>query len=211
MDPLEEFNKALSQLKENLKGITPVEAVTHTAAEVFVLIFCEAFASNAPEYQLENEMLGASRSNWTYHVAFAIKRTALIMRLNCRFEAMGRLDAVIETVEKKPTIVLLAEWEWDYQDIFDKGKELEKLWEGTRNLRYGNALLFTYCPFNEHDDFVKAIVEYWQRRAIKKRDPPLLFLLIVIYKGDSLREFQFIRTIEIHPKEVKLWDDVYFS
>jgi len=211
MDAVKEFDKALSQLKASLRDITSVEATIHPAAEVFTLIFCEAFASDQLEHQLENERLGATRSNWTYHTAFAIKRTAQIMGLSCRFEAMGRLDAVIETVEEKPRIAILAEWEWDYQDIFDKGKELEKLWKGTSGLKYGNALLFTYCPLNEYEDFVKSVIEYWQGRAVKKKNPPLLFLPVVVFKGDSFREFQFMRIVEIHPRKVKLWNDVYFS
>ncbi len=212
MKSLEEFNEAFSKRRENLKDVTSAMPTIYTLAEVFNQIFCEMLLSEPPEHQFEDELQGASRSNWTYHTAFAIKRTAQTMQLSCRFETRGRLDAVIETYEEKPSVVLLAEWEWDHKSIFGKGKELEKLWKGTSNLQNANALLFTYCPTNEIDDFEKAVIEYWQKQASRRgKGYPILYLNTAVYKIDSSIEvIQSFDTIEVHAEGIKVWSGPIF-
>jgi hypothetical protein len=208
MEPIEEFGRELAKLRDELKDTTPVRPALYTVAEVFTLIFCEIFASEAPRHQLEDRAQGVSRSNWTYHVAFAIRKAAQTMDLNCTFETMGRLDAVIETIEDTPRNVLLAEWEWDYESVLGTSGELEKLWKGASRLQYANALLFTYCPVSEYYGFAKTVIQYWQNRAAKtKKGYPILYLPHVLYKEASrLREFQSIHTIEVHAEGVKFWN-----
>jgi len=207
MEPIEEFDEAFGKFRENMKDVTSATPVIHTSAEVFNQIFRHILWSEPPGRQSEEEVQGASRSNWTFHIAFAIKRAAQIMNLSCRFETRGRLDAVIETIEEKPRVVLLAEWEWDPKSIFGKGKELEKLWKGTSNLQHANALLFTYCPASETGDFVKAVTAYWQERAARrKKGHPILYLNIAVYNRDSSVEvIEFIGMIEVHAEGVKVW------
>jgi hypothetical protein len=209
VDPFNGYsaNKELENVEENLKGVTLVRQAQHRLAEVFTLVFGENFM-NRP-YHLWQEP--ANRSNWTYHTAFAIRETAQTLGLACIFETMGKLDALIETIEKKPRTVLLAEWESDYQSVFGKGKELDKLWKGLSRKRYACALLFTYCPVDKYYSFIKDVIEYWQKKATKSKYPSSLFLPVVVYeaKGSDL-VFQLIRTIEILPKEIVLWDDLYF-
>lgn len=207
MEPIEEFNEAFGKVEENMKDVTLATPVIHTSAEVFNQIFYHILWSEPPGRQSEEEVQGASRSNWTYHIAFAFKRAAQIMGLNCRFETRGRLDAVIETIEEKPRVVLLAEWEWDQESILGKGKEIEKLWKGTRNLQHANALLFTYCPESEIGDFVKRVIVYWQEQAARrKKGHPILYLNIAVYNRDSSVEVvESCEMIEVHAEGVKVW------
>ena len=210
MDPFNGYsvNEELKKnVEENLKEVTLVKQAEYRLAEVFTLAFRENFM-NRP-YHLWQK--AASRSNWTYHTAFAIREAAQTLGLSCTFETMGKLDALIETAEKKPKTVLLAEWESDYQSVFGKGKELDKLWRGLSRKRYASALLFTYCPLDKYYSFIKDVVVYWQKRAARSKYPPSLFLPVVVYEvqGSDL-VFQFIRTIEILPKEIVLWGDLYF-
>jgi len=200
-------DEQLKNLVRNLKGVTSVKPAQHRLVEVFTLLFRENFM-NMPY----NLWQGTNKSNWTYHTAFAIRETARILSLNCIFETMGRLDALVETIGDNPRTVLLAEWESDYRSVFGKGQELDKLWRGLSRRRYAHAFLFTYCPSDEYYGFAKEVVEYWQRRAAKRKYCPILFLLVAIYEVVSaVEQLQFLRTIEIFPKEVLLWDDLPFA
>lgn len=207
-----DFKELVEDFRQRFHGITSVEPYERRVTQDFVTIFLEIFVSNAPNYQLEPNRFGASRSNWTYHTALAIKKASEILSLNCIFESKGRLDAVIEVLDEegKPVPVLFAEWEWDYLDIFGKQKELEKLWRGTRKLQFANALMFTYCPVDKYPDFLKQVIQFWQQKIGKKRDYPRLFLVVVLYDGTSFREFQFVRTVEVGAEQINLWYDLEF-
>ena len=207
-----DFEELLKDLRSYFEGITSVESYERKITRDFVTIFLEIFVSNAPSYPLEQNQFGANRSNWTYHTAFTIKKTCEILSLNCKFETEGRLDAVIEAFDQEGNsiCVFFAEWEWDYLDIFGKGKELEKLWEGTHKLQYANALMFTYCPIDKYFDFLKQVTEYWQQKIDKMQDYPRLFLVTVLHSGTSFREFQNVRTVEIDAEQINLWYDLEF-
>lgn len=194
----------LKKLEISLKGVTTVKPARHRLAELFVLLFREKFLY-APYHLWQ----GAGKSNWTYHTAFSIQETARTLGLNCIFETLGRLDALVETMNEKPRIVLLAEWESNHRSVFGKDKELEKLWKGLQRKRQAHALLLTHCPLDKYDDFTKNVVEYWQKKAAKRKYFPILFLLVAIYE-DSASLPQSLSTIEIFPKEVLLWDGLGF-
>jgi hypothetical protein len=105
--------------------------------------------------------------------------------------------------------VLVAEWEADYNDIFGRGKELEKLWRELKNSPSADGLLLTYCPTNEYFKFVSRVLEDWQKRSFVSRSS--LYLLVIGYKQQRHDQlFEYLRTIEIAPNEVILWDDLLF-
>ena len=185
-EAIQKFNEQVSQLRKTLKA-TRVESRLYTAAEVFVHIFSETFANDIPGYVESSEFVQLiTRSNWTYHTAFSIKKTAQIMYLNCVFETQGRLDGVIQTYEDEPKIILMAEWEWECQSVFGKEKELEKLWNGTSNVKNANAFLITYCADSEYQEFVRKVVEYWQGKdSTRKRNYPILYLTTAIISLDE--------------------------
>jgi hypothetical protein len=208
MDPLAGYptDEELKNLAKSLEDVTLVKPAQHRLAEVFTLILRENFM-NMP-YRLWQ---GANKSNWTYHTAFVIRETAQTLGLDCVFETMGRLDALIQTPGEKPRVVLLAEWESDYRSVFGKDKELDKLWKGLSRKRYASALLLTYCPLDKYYSFVKEVVEYWQKRAVKRKYYSTLFLLVAVYGVvDSIEQFQFLRTIEIFSEEILLWNDLLY-
>jgi hypothetical protein len=155
-------NQHLAAFQSGLRSTTRVKAATHSLSELLTLLFREQLWANLPAGQLKGDCYIASRSDLTYHIALAIQVAAGLLRLTTRFEAMGRLDAVIETLHKEPRVVLLAEWEWDYQSVFGPGQELDKLWSGLQSFRGADALLFTYCLETEYFDFAKRVVQFWQ-------------------------------------------------
>jgi hypothetical protein len=124
------LNKHWKQIEDKLAGTAVVKPARHSLAQLFTLVFRKRFVARAPAGQLRNGEYVATRSNWSYHTAISVHSAAWTLNLSCRFEVMGRLDAVIETPEEKPRVVLLAEWEWDHKDVFGKGKELDKLVKG---------------------------------------------------------------------------------
>jgi hypothetical protein len=203
-------NKHLAKIQKSLGGITSVKAARHNLSEIFTLIFREQFIIDMP-IDAFREGIGVTRSNWTYHTALSVRTSARLLALKCRFETHGRLDALIETMQEKPKPVLLAVWEWNYQDIFGKDKELEKLRTGLRKLRGADGFLLTYCPTVDYLNFVKRVLKYWQQGA-SGTNYPLLYLVVIAYQQrDALLEFQYMRTIQIFPREIVLWDDIPFT
>ncbi|UCC86566.1 MAG: hypothetical protein JSV81_17205 [Anaerolineales bacterium] len=207
----EQFSEIFGKLQETFKEVSPVKPVVYTLAEVFNLVFYAVLWSESSSNASEQHGRLMSRSEWTYHVAFAIRKTAQILSLNYRFETMGRLDAVIETYEENPRVVLMAEWEWDHTSIFGEGKELEKLWQATSSVPDANALLFTYCPGDKIDDFERDVIEYWQGQAAKMgKDHPILYLNTAVYVREESVEFiQAHETCEIHAEGVKIWSPAF--
>lgn len=205
MNPVPGFptDEVVKETERNLEGVTSVVPVQHRWAESFALVFRENFL-NMPSYTL---MSGASKSNWTHHTAFEIRETAEILGLSCVFETMGKLDATIYTGGDPNKVVLMAEWESDCQTVFGEGRELDKLWKGVRHNKDAHALLFTYCPQNKYYDLLKQVVEFWQGRSAKVKNASSLFLLVVTL--DSTQgQIDLVRTTEILPDKVLLWDDL---
>ena len=110
------------EIKSRLSSLVEVSNFDVDIYLAFSLTFARIFVADTPNYQLGNGTVGATRSNWTYHTAFAFAQTSKMFDLICKFECYGKRDAVIETKEENPEALLFAEWEWDYEDIFGKGK-----------------------------------------------------------------------------------------
>ncbi len=205
---IEEYDKPipgnLERLRECLTGLSQVSGVQHRTSEEFVSLFLHNFC----DFPLAiNESL--NKSNWTHHVYFAIRSTAKTLYLCCTFETMGRLDAVIETVDKYPGVVLVAEWENEARSIFGEHKELEKLWAGTNQHQRADAFLLTYCPAEDLLDFTRKVVEYWRTQSTSRKTYPSLFLVVVVYKREKRNhKFMFIRTQEITQSSLFLWHDL---
>lgn len=142
----ENFEDEFIEIQAKLSYLTKTSYFEFSPAETFSIIFRQAFWSDPPNYRLTDGNYGATRSSWTYHTAVAMSEASKVSYLDCKFEALGRRDAVIETRdEENPEIILVAEWEWDYNDIFGKGKELEKLKNTCKLHKSADAFLLTYC------------------------------------------------------------------
>jgi hypothetical protein len=192
-------------------GIEVVE-VFIPLVNAFSITFIQLFVTDTPNYQMENGNYGASRSNWTYHTALSLAQTSKIMNLNCLFEAQGKRDAIIETRDEKPEVILIAEWEWDYKDIFGTGKELEKLQESCKRFENAQAFLLTYCPAREYVSFFQRIAEYWIEKTKYWKTPPLLFLHTIVFEEEigGTRIFTAIRTAQITPTQIYILNDQPF-
>jgi len=199
----------IKRLERSLVDISPVVGVQHRLSEIFISLFLANFADLPPSSDRSGHPL--NRSNWTHHTYFAMRSTAKTLEVICTFETMGRLDAIVESVENYPGIVLLAEWETNSSSIFGAHNELEKLWTGVNEHECADAFLFTYCPVDTLYDFTRRVVEYWQSRKTTRQNSPSLFLTIVAYRRVGKSDhFVFIRTLEIGPSVVSLWHDLGF-
>lgn len=205
----ESFHK-YDVVEKKLKHLAEVNQISFDITFTFSIIFAELFWNNTPSYKLSDEAFGATRSNWTYHTAIAISQTCKILDLTCKFEALGKRDAIIETNEETPEIILAGEWEWDYEDIFGKGKELEKLKATCKQNPTANAFLLIYCPISKYLDHLERIAEFWIKETSKDEQAPTLFLHTIIFelKG-SVREFKRLKTVMIHSSGIEVWADSY--
>lgn len=205
---VKEYDKPLpsniERLKNHLTGLSQVIGVQHRISETFVSLFLHNFG-DFPLTTSEN----LSKSNWTHHVYFTIRSTAKNLYLGCTFETMGRLDAVIESLDEYPGVILVAEWENESSSIFGAHNELEKLWEATNQHQNADAFLLTYCCVETLFDFTKKVVEYWQSQSTNRESFPSLFLVIIVYKRERRNHrFIFIRTQEITKFTLLLWHDL---
>lgn len=208
-EPAFESVHKYDRIEAKLKHLTTVSHldfdITHTFSELFV----ELFWNETPNYELSEGVFGATRSNWTYQTAIAIAQTCKILDLNCRFEAHGKRDAIIEL--KNPVQVqLVAEWEWDYESIFGKGKELEKLKTTCIANPTANAFLLVYCPNSKYLDYLARIAEDWILDSNLAEQAPVLFLHTVIFEDKKgHREFLRMKTVVIHNTGIDVWGDRY--
>lgn len=201
----------LEIIKQRLGTLAPVESTEIDLAFAFSVSFVQIFLRDTPNYELSKGIYGATRSNWTYHTAMAIAQTCRMLDLTCKFEALGKRDAVIETKDEIPEIVLVAEWEWDYKDVFGKGKELDKLQRSCKEWKSAHGFLLVYCPAEDYADYLQKIAEDWIRSVKSQKHPPTLFLHTVIFEDKvGVREFIRLRTVELNPKAINVWNDRYF-
>ncbi|GAP16643.1 hypothetical protein [Levilinea saccharolytica] len=207
---LKEYDRPLpvnvEKVQEALKDKCKVVGVRHRLSENFVLLFLHYFAETPLN---SNESI--NRSNWTHHVYFSIRSAAKTLYLGCTFETMGRLDAVIDSLSVFPGVILVAEWESDPSSIFDKDKELEKLWNGVQQNPESDGFLLTYCSVDKLNDFIRTVTQYWQSQINTRENPPSLFLVVIAYEQEKRSQrFIFVRSMEISLSTLFLWHDFSF-
>jgi len=196
----------IEKLQEVLGSACKVIGVRHRLSENFVSLFLDYFAET-PLSPSEN----LSKSNWTHHVYFAIRSAAKTLYLGCTFETMGRLDAVIDTLNDYPGVILVAEWESDASSIFGKDNELEKLWNGVQQHSEADGFLLTYCSIEKLNDFIKQVAQYWQSQTSTRENPPSLFLVVIAHEQEKrTQKFLFVRSLEISSSNLFLWHDFGF-
>lgn len=194
-------------LSQALSDVTAVKVRHFFTSDIFALRFMENFLSDTPGALSQNQ--AASQSNWTYNTAISVKNTASQLGLNCIFEAMGRLDAVISTYDDEPEILLFAEWEAKHKTVFGQGKELDKLWQNASQHEKADAFLFTYCPEIQYTTFLKSVAADWQGKESQSNRRPILYLITWVYERVSnIDRLQYMSTIEIHQGGVKVWGDL---
>jgi hypothetical protein len=200
-----------AHIQSRLSHLTDIFPFVIDETLAFSMSFVEAFLNDRPNYEISEGIFGATRSNWTYHTAMAIAQTCKMLNLTCKFEALGKRDAVIETRDEKPETILVAEWEWDYEDIFGRGKELDKLKTSCKASKTAEAFLLIYCPISKYLDHLQRIAEYWIGSVKKHKRPPSLFLHTIIFKEKTgYRELDRLITVEINPSGIFVWNGRYF-
>ncbi len=209
-EPIFESVHKYEKIEAKVKHLAEVSQSHFDIDTVFSVLFVAFFWNDTPSYELLPGVYGATRSNWTYHTAGAISQTCKILNLTCKFEASGKRDAIIETRDETPVMLIAAEWEWDYDDIFGAGKELDKLKVTCQNNPTANAFLLIYCPISKYLNHLEKIAEFWIGETATEEQAPTLFLHTVIFeeKGRS-REFQRLKTVMINPTGIVVWSDSY--
>jgi hypothetical protein len=209
-EPALEMVHKYDQIQARLNRLAKVEQLNFDVTLIFSVLFVEMFWNETPNYELKSGVFGATRSNWTYHTAIAIAQTCKIMNLTCKFEALGKRDAVIETKGEASEIILVAEWEWDYDDIFGAGKELDKLKASCKKHETANAFLLIYCPNSKYLSHLERIAEEWIGDTTMAELAPTLFLHTIIFEQrGSIREFKRLKTVMIHSSGIDVWSDNY--
>jgi hypothetical protein len=194
-----------------LSNLGTVEEVSHSQADIFSILFVYLFCSDSPNYPLSSGDFGATTSGWTYHTAIAIAQSCKILNLICKFESGGKRDALIETRDDEPQVLIGAEWEWNYNDVFGKGKELEKLRETCLKHEASHAFLLTYCPQNVYSEFVVRVTKIWQDFFPDFTVPPSLFHHTITFDQQKMiREFICLKTLVISGKQIEQWRDTRF-
>ncbi len=208
---MDESTKEFKLIEDKLKDLVEVIHYEIDIYFAFSLTFARIFLADTPNYKLKNGTIGATRSSWTYHTAFAIAQTCKMFNLLCKFESHGKRDAVIETDDDEPIIYLFAEWEWDYEDIFGKGKELDKLKTSCRETKTAEAFLLVYCPNHKYPDYLYRITEFWVKSFKKTKNPPSLFVHTIIFEeAKTAREFEKLNTVVINPTTTIVLNELYF-
>ena len=164
----------------------------------FSLVFARMFLSSMPEE--------ASRSNWTHRISTVIEQAAGAMGWRCDFEALGRLDAIIQTWDEPRATVLAAEWEWEGETVFGKGMEMEKLLLACRRHPEASALLVTYCPEQTYLDYIGRVVDYWVKGTARKKTPQALHVHTLVYEIDrGGRYISGLSSVVVGPNGVEVW------
>ena len=175
---------------------------------LFIQIFREQISST-----ILNTFEEVSRSNWTYNIAFAFLNTAKSMNFQIRFEAEGKRDAIVQSypdANGKLTTILAAEWEWDSNDVFGKDKEIEKLYRSSKT-HDCEALLFTYVESQEYQNFLIKTIETWRSLSRGNKNLAMFLCVITFKKEPGLRRFEAIRTVEIGPEDIRIWEDKFLA
>lgn len=132
------------------------------------------------------------------------------MDLVCRFESGGKRDALIETRDEK--VLIGAEWEWNFEDVFGKTKELEKLKITCEKNESAHAFLLTYCPSHVYLEFIERVTSIWRGYFSAFERPPSLFLHTVVFDPTgNLRQFSFLKTLVISGNQIEVWKDSSIS
>lgn len=207
---IETLTPSLINTFKTLKNVMSVDFLLNTPASIFAVIFREVFLNTDSDYQLSDGTFGASRANWTYTIAYSFLTTAKIMGYDCIFETEGKRDAVVRRKDLSETI-LFSEWEWDYKDVFGKGKEIDKLIKSVKKDKAANGFLFTYVPQQEYVDYLKKVADYWQKKNNKYEDPPLIFMTALFDHAKGMRNITILRTCTIYNDNIVFWEDKEFT
>jgi hypothetical protein len=93
--------------------------------------------------------------------------------------------------------------------VFGPGKEIDKLATSCRKHKDAEGLLLVYCEMDEYARYLPRVAEQWMSSVTRQRSPPSLFLHTVIFhNSNGVRELDRLRTVEINPEEITIWNDL---
>ena len=138
------------------------------------------------DFPLDQQAVGARRSDWTIHTGIVVRRVADLMGLVARFESGKRKDAVLRSADGDEIAV---EWEWS--GVLGKANEIQKLkdhklWpNGKEKLKY--AVLVTYTHTPNIQKVYDSVRTKWEEDGGARW--PLLLILIDVVRVPKTRFF----------------------
>jgi hypothetical protein len=102
--------------------------------------------------------------------------------------------------------LIACEWEYDGDNIFGKGKELDKLWKSSS--KCNSALLITYCEKGNFQEYSSKVIDYWMKKCKGRKKGYLAFVTIIYQKPH--RTFELIRTIYVNESGICIEEDKFF-
>lgn len=195
-------DKFLTTLEQKLNGLVVVQPHDTDLAASVTWHFARHIRREAPT--------NANLPNvWNLHAAWALKQSAQVLDLACRFEPAERVSAVLETTTAAPQLVLVAQWVANAQNVAAKGNVLETLKAQLDRRQDGDAFVFTLCAADEYIDFLHQVVEVWQQGL--PENGPALFLPVALTNGRSSNTPPTtLRTVSIWHGNLAVWDELGF-
>ncbi|MCS6832534.1 MAG: hypothetical protein NZ521_03080 [Flammeovirgaceae bacterium] len=205
-------NESYENTRDKIGYLSRINEINHSESEIFVIVFRELFIGKSPLYIDIKGKRDAMASNWTYHTAFCLKEAAELLWLDCQFEVEGRRDGIIVSRENPPVAKIIIEWEWDYLEVFERGKQLEKIINTVKKYKdCTSALLLTFCPLENFADFSQRVVAHWQKEQSLADKNFYLCAALTLPSPEKKEFFVTLRTLEIYKEQVFLWEDRDFD
>lgn len=205
-------NESYENTRHKIEGITKITEINHSESEIFVMVFRELFIGKSPFYSDIKGKRDSMASNWTYHTAFCLKEAAELLWFDCQFEVEGKRDGIIVSRDVPPMAKIIIEWEWDYLEVFERGKEFEKVINTVKKYNdCASALLLTFCPIEKFPDFSQRVVMSWQKEQSLADKNFYLCAALTLPVPEKKELFVTLRTLEIYKDQVFLWEDRDFD
>lgn len=177
----------------------------------FSTSFARTFVADIQNNISQNSSPAMTQNGWTYTTAAAISETAKMLGLMCTFRGDGNGDAVIRTDHASSSPMIVANWEWECDRVFDAGKALDDLRRTCRDEASGGAFLLTFCTDENYADHVQNAGEKWFTAIDDPKKQQSLFLHTIIFEQEGeTRKFERLATAKIDADSSTIVSDLPF-
>jgi hypothetical protein len=214
-----------SELAAKLGLLAPIEPLDWPPATAFAMVFAQMYAAMQPMAAPSPAPAPAQAAaaayppvlspGWAYHVALAMAQAAQLLGLHCTFADSPRGHdhqagaAVLETRSAPSRRLLAAEWSDQFNEVFGRGKELERLSAHCHASTCADGLLVCACRPEVYTVFATNVTETWLQLTRTRASAPRLYLQTVLAPLPLLAEAPaLLRPLAIHPARIQLWPDV---
>jgi hypothetical protein len=198
--------------KTKLQNVLNTNEMNHGETEIFIMVFRELFIGKSPFYVDIKGKRDSAASNWTYHTAFCLREAAELLWLDCQFEVEGKRDGIIVSRDKPPQAKLIVEWEWDYLEVYERGKELDKVIQNLKKYKdCTTALLLIFCPLDKFPEFSQRVATIWTKDTPSPVHNLYVCAALTLPDPEKKDFFVTLRTVELYKDNIFLWEDRDFD